>query len=483
MDKSYNDTVKDITRVKLQNGIRDYILSYRKPKDVRIFCFPGAQKDGEVALELAYYDALGIPRENITGVELDREKYDRLCAAGLGIELIHAKDLEVLKTARSKGRKWTVFNLDYTSYFSPERHYALELIASDGLLDNRGIIATNFMARRENEDAQDLLQCNSAMVKGGVSLQELLTNYEPALTRVAQLNQSFDLREDREQVLRSILTGTFTLGRANLGREFYDCFGGFDESSAHFLDVVSRVGDERDKACISIKFTRNREENVMRHRMFRINEDISRWEALINAGLDFPLASAFLIAHQKPYLVESLESYGYVSNSGTPMLFDIFYLDNHARIVQRLESSFLVRKHETAIYVLPEVNRKESRDRLRAEVKEQGLNLFEKKTKVHELGKQQKRIFLGSSASEKIYLEVVQGGPLPLEGTSGQSMPLAGKKRDLQEDEKQVIRELRAGGATIEDIAMLFNGEVERRKISSVAAWVKINRDRGVQHV
>src|SRR3989344_2928766 len=209
MDKTYNDPVKQKAREKL----RDFIarnLSFIKPKDIHVLCFPGAEKEGEEAIEVKeVYDPLGIPRKNIVGLETDKIKFERLQRADLGIELVKASDTRFLERAGAEGRRFDVISLDYTSFLTDERMYALDLIDGDELLGNFGIIATNYMGRREHKDAQSLLKLNTLLFSEyttAASVMELgLGQMEKLENKL--MNTNFDLTKEREKTLRHIVVG------------------------------------------------------------------------------------------------------------------------------------------------------------------------------------------------------------------------------------------------------------------------------------
>jgi len=50
---TYNDPAKQRSREKLLEFIKKH-LSFRKPRDLRVVCFPGAEVEGEEALEVNY---------------------------------------------------------------------------------------------------------------------------------------------------------------------------------------------------------------------------------------------------------------------------------------------------------------------------------------------------------------------------------------------------------------------------------------------
>ena len=70
IQKHYSDDwAKSRSRDLVRGMIEDTVLQYRKPSQVTVLCFPGV--DTTEIEEV--YDPLGIPRENIIGLERDPE--------------------------------------------------------------------------------------------------------------------------------------------------------------------------------------------------------------------------------------------------------------------------------------------------------------------------------------------------------------------------------------------------------------------------
>ena len=68
------------------------------PKDLKVLCLPGPE-----ALEIKeVYDRLGIPRENIFGVEIDKKRFDYLQTQAEGARLFNEDILSYLRKTNER---------------------------------------------------------------------------------------------------------------------------------------------------------------------------------------------------------------------------------------------------------------------------------------------------------------------------------------------------------------------------------------------
>lgn len=152
MVKSYYDPIKQKSREKLKDFITKNLLTFKKPSQTRVVCFPGAEVEGEEAIEIKeVYDYLNIPRKNIVGLEVDEKKAERLRKANLGIEVVNSLDLDFFK---NEDRIFDIISLDYTGYRDTTKWLTLHQIAGRQRLYGNGILATNYSAKREKKDNQ-----------------------------------------------------------------------------------------------------------------------------------------------------------------------------------------------------------------------------------------------------------------------------------------------------------------------------------------
>jgi len=197
MSSTYQDPCKQKSRKKQRDFIARNLLRFKKPSDVRVVCFPGAELDGEEALEIKeIYDPLGIPRQNIVGLEADSERAERLRKADLGIVVEQIMDLDFFKEIE---RQFDVISLDYTGYRDEAKWQSLHQIAGRQLLYRNGILCTNYSARRESKKYQaQMLTLQADSILHTKQEHEKLDNLEELIKQFqkgASLNLS-DLRND-----------------------------------------------------------------------------------------------------------------------------------------------------------------------------------------------------------------------------------------------------------------------------------------------
>jgi len=153
MVRSYNDPAKQKARQRLLVFIKKHLKV--KPETARVLCFPGAEVQGEEALEVTeIYDRLGIPRENIVGLEYNREAARRLKRANFGIEVICQDAYTFFQTTK---KHFDVISLDYTGQRTWRERDTTRYIAGRNVLNNFGIFCTNHMVKREGSDMKSML--------------------------------------------------------------------------------------------------------------------------------------------------------------------------------------------------------------------------------------------------------------------------------------------------------------------------------------
>ncbi len=122
LDKRYgNDWAKSKSR-DLVRGMIQRNLGYKKPKDLKVLCFPG----NEAAEVREVYDPLGIPRGNIVGIERDKDVADKIRAQNLGIQVVN-QTLEDY-VAEQDSLDFDVVSLDYSGPLNEEQLESLRII-------------------------------------------------------------------------------------------------------------------------------------------------------------------------------------------------------------------------------------------------------------------------------------------------------------------------------------------------------------------
>ncbi|MDI6720777.1 MAG: hypothetical protein QMD85_00190 [Candidatus Aenigmarchaeota archaeon] len=365
-------------------------MGFKRPKDIRVLCFPGAEQEGEEALEIyKIYDPLGIPRKNITGLEREYEIFDRLRRANLGINLEHTTDIKFFEKARERYRGWDVISLDYTSYFNDLALYALELIASDGLLGNSGILNTNFLGKRENKEAQELMRYIYRYLKYPITVSELFGDPDRFLKRD---DTPFNVK-DRSYSIRNVIISTFGFGKSLLDINTYENILTKKTSEE---DIISILESRPQLYEIYSLDGRDLKEKFCRaYRLYLMKE---LWEELTHRGLEYHDLYLMDILSKKSYFLEDSESYYYVSNTGSPMLFDLFFFDRNEKYLRPFLDYFAINTEKKQLRFLPLEKDPLKRSGWKVNLSLTAIALIDKQNKALN---NIERISLGSSCSER----------------------------------------------------------------------------------
>ncbi len=110
LTKDYaNDPAKAKSRGLLKDMVDRTLLKFRNPSQLYVLCFPGIN-----ATEIyQVYDPLGIPRENITGIERDSQVAKELERKRLGIRVVNQSIEDFVREQETIN--FNVVSLDYTA--------------------------------------------------------------------------------------------------------------------------------------------------------------------------------------------------------------------------------------------------------------------------------------------------------------------------------------------------------------------------------
>ena len=313
MAKTYNDPAKQRSREKLREFIAKQLLTIKRPEDVKVVCFPGAEQEGEEALEIKHvYDPLGIPRQNILGLEYEHKHAERLRRANLGLE-VRCQDAHdfFLET----DRRFDVISLDYTGTPTMRSMHTLEAIASRQVLEKKGIVATAHLGRRENKRVQDLMAMSLSFFR---TLEKTLIERDtidmPEIGKVADNllseNGLTTLREGTSNEMVSIFCG----GTANypIGRTFFS-----DNPSKK--DFIKSLEGSR-------KIGFEEPEHIVIEKLYACFKQISyskKMQRHLPKDLANTLLNILIASAQSSYIPRKAERYRYISNTGSPMHLDI----------------------------------------------------------------------------------------------------------------------------------------------------------------
>ena len=315
---SYNNEPKKESRKRFKQFIEDKLFSHPtiNPRKVKVLCLPGAENQEEVALELTeVYDPLGIPRQNIIGLERDFDKYNLLKKSNLGINLYNSEDIEYLEKAKYWGEKFDIVSLDWMGPISSKRIYGLELIASDQLLTDHSILLTNLLGKRENRR----------------TLREL-NEYQLELEKIfskTMNTDSMEFLEKRDDVISWLFSYLLLKGKMNLNPTA-------NEKLA-LQKILPFVDDKIFTNPESSELGRNSTEKILRNSHLRLKlQNILFNDRLENANIKE------IMFHYGMYFKEDHERYKYQSTNSSPMLLDLYHFEkrkDEIRNLRRLEKS------------------------------------------------------------------------------------------------------------------------------------------------
>lgn len=155
MEQKRFDTIlgKQRARARLREFIGTNLFSY---KNARVLCLPG-----ENGREIEHvYRKLGFQDKNIVGVEMDPSAARGVRSHYPNIDVREGDLHSVVKAIVTSGKEepFDVVSLDFCGQFSLDKLTCLRLLQTAGKLKNRCVIATNFFAGREKQDAQYMIR-------------------------------------------------------------------------------------------------------------------------------------------------------------------------------------------------------------------------------------------------------------------------------------------------------------------------------------
>lgn len=149
--ETYNYGAKNEVRKRLKNFISEAYSSQSQRENLRVLTLMGHEPTEYHQV----WGPLGIPPENVTSVEKDREAYDALSNnnPGINIEKNSIEDY-VINTDQS----FDIINFDYHGNYNIKKVSIIEQIAYLGLLDQKGIFSTWYSGRREKKNDQKMMK-------------------------------------------------------------------------------------------------------------------------------------------------------------------------------------------------------------------------------------------------------------------------------------------------------------------------------------
>jgi len=152
IDGIFKDSYDFDTKRKYHEQLEQFIRRFydarlrkkRFREAIRVACFPGHE-----GLEVLHvYDKLGLPRENIVGLERDPDIAQQIEDLKLGIQVENKTDAGFFEETPDK---FDIVNLDYQGIVAEDSIYAIQLLAGRPIFNDKAILGTNFLGKRETD--------------------------------------------------------------------------------------------------------------------------------------------------------------------------------------------------------------------------------------------------------------------------------------------------------------------------------------------
>ncbi len=336
-DKHYSDDwAKEKSRQLVKSVIERTILKKKRPEEIKVLFFPGI--DAREVFEV--YDLLGIPRNNMIGLERERDIADAIDRKNLGIQIIRNEKGKPLSLeehfTREKQLDYDVVSLDFIGPLSTAQIDTLKTLKEKqqpqnfvfhcaNLLRRDGATASHYVAgsaAASIKDSYDMLS-KSAHAEIANKLGALIS--ERMKESLAAFRQDgFDQEKKAEAYspsLRLGITGASVSGLLELVRYAYG--GTFFEEHREDLEKIIFAGKEIEKEKVAFY------KDKMALMGGAITKKMSTLCKNRNISVDVApfLAQAIISAGKgRFYFLDpsECERYHYISESGAPMIGDIY---------------------------------------------------------------------------------------------------------------------------------------------------------------
>ncbi len=471
--KTYNDPAKQLWREKLREFIVRQFPDRLVRKNLRVACFPGAEQEGEEALEvIEVYDQIDIQRKNIVGLEREAEYAQRLRSANLGMEVVDKNANEYFLHENPK--PFDIISLDYKGQQTLEECLTLEYIASRQLLSHNGILATNYFGSREGDSMKKLLVSRILALDSPIRALESISIEEQSSEKfmakraneVESLAEKVEVERLRDGITTEIIN-IFSGGTINrpIGKHMFSEdpykekiltalrkeLDATIEERLPFLHKVNGFSDARNR-----KYEQDKHPHEQSYFRVRRAEAERALHSLILPESAQALLSILSMKSQKSYIPKTLERYEYTSNTGSSMVSDFFAF-------QSLPKRLALATEGIISYSSKEREIKLNLSRVPLEI------ISERILKVT------------LDFYETVSVRMVPRIKLIPENPRSISIP----SRELYEpsptEKQEIYSFLREGGAADSELCNTYN--ITSRQLGSYKAWVKMNVKRTISAI
>jgi hypothetical protein len=328
-----SDWAKAKARGLVANMIKKHILSRKKPEEIHVLCFPGID-----AIEVfEVYDVLGIPRQNVVGIERHKPTAGIIRQICPGIDL-REKELDDYVAGESQ-LNFDILSVDFIGALDQKTIDLIKVIREKQKPDDFLFHAANLLRRDQRSRAQYVVgNAVVNLIESKATLERMLSSQPAQLP--AKIGDSLcervqnslnHFREDgfnQEQkaqaysfALRLGLNGMKVTGPEELLR-----FGLNYQSYQQVLQQWREKGFRPEDALAMLGDAMTGGREFMQQLQHKL-EVICKNKTLPLEVVSVLLQSVIIAAKGKFYFVEPLsyERYSYISESGAPMLGDIYF--------------------------------------------------------------------------------------------------------------------------------------------------------------
>ncbi len=306
MEKTnYDYPTKAAARQKLANFIIRHYPDRKQRRELTYVCFPGFDDGSGTSLELTQVtDRVGIPRSNVYGIEYDGGVYKKLLVSRPGIKLFYGSDEEFFEKT---DKKFDVISLDYTGQLTSRilelfRHH----IFGRELLKSPSILHTNFYGSREHQNIKDvyLRPSKDPFASQYVELQDKISEETDMEKRQQLLELQHENANSIMKLLRDTMKQDLDLARDDISHVIM----------SYLLEgkLLVNVGQE-------------------------VAENAGAWIETLRLefekrGVPKNLVNFFIMKNGYSYFCDQSERFSYVADDGSPMMTDLFFLNQHREL-------------------------------------------------------------------------------------------------------------------------------------------------------
>src|SRR3989338_1368814 len=354
--QTQKDYAGDWAKAKSRDLVRDMIqrtlLKFRRPSQLRVLFFPGI----DAAEVYQVYDTLGIPRENLFGVEREASVVRELERKNLGIQLV-LRSLEDY-VSEQDCFDFDVVSLDYTGPISHDQIISMKKILGDNIRNHVVLHSANLMKRDHKAENYYKLGyfCTHQFISEDIDEKKIVSNIADGERRIQEMDELLEIGKaiKSKSVAYSVLIKKILEFTDSNQTRLYDELLKFVSGKWYdklidlienemirihpSLSHIKRGFIDREKPTDSIvssccEFLRT--EGLLNAIIYRsIKEKFIENGFLYSRNFYNEIISSLhlTIAEKKFYRARDFIVYSYISESGSPIIGDLLFISHSERL-------------------------------------------------------------------------------------------------------------------------------------------------------